>query len=466
MAALLATGRSFSQSGTAATYSLEQCVQIATDQNLNVKQAEWQAQTDKAYWQQARAGMMPLLNTDISHGINTGRNIDPFTNTYNTQTIAYGNYALNTSITLWNGGAVRKSIAQNRLTWEADQMDLQQTRENITINVILAYLQVLNNRELLALADSQARVSRQQVERLAVMNREGAVSPYQYEDLKAQLANDNIGAANALNALVSARVSLFQLMNIPYNEQASFLAVDSTAEQIAEPAAPIYATAVETLPMVKAATLRNQAAMARLSAAKAARLPRLYLSGALGTTYSSAAATARFTGSTDVASGDYVSLNGNKLPVYTVQNSYVSSRIPYTSQFTNNFYSGIGIGISIPLLNAASARTQVRLAEVATRQAAFTENTTKVQLSSQVQQAHVNYTTALMRYRELQLQVSAYTESFRSAEIRFNNGVINSVDYLVAKNNLDRSRGNAIACKYDVLLRSKILAYYSGRKLF
>jgi outer membrane protein len=448
-------------------YNLQQCIDIAAKNNIDVKQREWQAATDKAYWQQSKAAMLPLLNADVSHGVNTGRNIDPFTNTYNSQTITYGNYGLNSSVTLWNGNALRNIAEQNRLTYQADQLDAQQTRENITLNVILAYLQVLNNREQQALADSQAYVTKRQVERLAILNADGAISPYEYHDLKGQLANENINAINAKNALESSKISLFQLMNIPFNEKADFEKIDKQPESNAvETSRDIYGIAANNLPMIKAAALRRQSAAKGMNAARGARWPRLYLAGGLGTTYSSAASTALLTGSADVATTDYVNVNNVKLPVYTTINNYSSKKIAYTDQWTNNFNSNISVGISIPILNAGQAKARIRLAEMAVQQADFTETAVQTQLRGQVEQAHVNYTTAFYKYRQLADQVKDYAESFRSAEIRFNAGVINSVDYLIAKNNLDRSRGNLIATQYDVLLRSKILDYYKGKPLF
>ena len=75
-------------------------------------------------------------------------------------------------------------------------------------------------------------------------------------------------------------------------------------------------------------------------------------------------------------------------------------------------------------------------------------------------------TTASERYKTLLEQVAAFTESFRVAEIRFNAGVGNPIDYLTAKNNLDRANINLINAKYDFVLRVKILDYYEGKPLW
>jgi outer membrane protein len=91
----------------------------------------------------------------------------------------------------------------------------------------------------------------------------------------------------------------------------------------------------------------------------------------------------------------------------------------------------------------------------------ITENE-KLLLRQEIEQAHLNMTNALERYRTLQEQVKAYQESFHIAEVRFNAGVGTSVDYLIARNNLDRANINLISAKYEFVLRKNILDYYRG----
>ena len=111
-------------------------------------------------------------------------------------------------------------------------------------------------------------------------------------------------------------------------------------------------------------------------------------------------------------------------------------------------------------------KTQIKTAILQQQDALITLNTTKTQLQQNVEQAYVNVTSAKNRYDVLTEQVNAFTESFREAEIKFNAGAINSVDYLVAKNNVDQSNLNLIIARYDYVLRSMILDYYSGRLTF
>jgi S-adenosylmethionine:tRNA-ribosyltransferase-isomerase (queuine synthetase) len=84
--------------------------------------------------------------------------------------------------------------------------------------VILAYLQVLNNEDLLSSAIAQKSVSEKQLERLNVLDRQGAISPSQVTDVKGQLMNDELNILNMRNNLETAKLSLAQLMNVPYDK--------------------------------------------------------------------------------------------------------------------------------------------------------------------------------------------------------------------------------------------------------
>ncbi|MDO8994535.1 MAG: TolC family protein [Daejeonella sp.] len=60
----------------------------------------------------------------------------------------------------------------------------------------------------------------------------------------------------------------------------------------------------------------------------------------------------------------------------------------------------------------------------------------RVQLQQLTSQAYLNMGSSRERYKNLQEQKEAFAESFRTMEIRFNAGAINSVDYLVSKNKM------------------------------
>jgi outer membrane protein len=125
------------------------------------------------------------------------------------------------------------------------------------------------------------------------------------------------------------------------------------------------------------------------------------------------------------------------------------------------FYS-LNLGVRIPIFNSFRTRNAVKLADITVRNNELIEQNTKLQLRQQIEQAHLNMTNAYERYKTLLNQVDAYNTSFKAAEARFTAGVGTSVDYVIAKNNLDRANINLIAAKYDFVLRKKILDYYQN----
>ena len=67
------------------------------------------------------------------------------------------------------------------------------------------------------------------------------------------------------------------------------------------------------------------------------------------------------------------------------------------------------------------------------------------------------------KYKILLQQVKDFEEAFKIAEVRFNEGASNQVEYLIAKNNYDRANINLISALYDYAFRMKILDYYQGK---
>ena len=106
------------------------------------------------------------------------------------------------------------------------------------------------------------------------------------------------------------------------------------------------------------------------------------------------------------------------------------------------------------------------LAKAQLKNAEFLEVSAKTQLSQNIEQAYFNMTAARQRYDATSRQVAAFRESFRAAEIKFNAGAINSVEYLTSKNFLDRANVSLIISKYDYVLRTKILDYYQVKPLW
>jgi outer membrane protein len=465
---ILATAKGFSQDSTAKQLTLKQCIETAIEKNLDVRLSEAQMNTDEVNWKQAKLNLLPDLNGTASQSFNQGRSIDPFTNSPVTQSYNASSYGLTSGIVLFNGLALQNSIKQNSLAYQASKMDWEQQKKTLTINVILAYLRVLSNQDLLVQAKNQADLSASQVQRLEILNQQGAIAPSELSTLKGQLAGDRLSVVNATAALQTAKIDLCQLMNIPFDPAMQFEKMEPAdiAVKYGDTPQQIYQSALEQLPLVKAADLRKESAEKAVKVARGQLFPRLTFNGNAFTNYSSVAMQSSYVNTTDVTSNDYVVVNGSNLPVIRKQDNFSSTKIPYRDQLNNNLYTSFSLNLSIPIFNSLQQRNRIKLAQVNLKTKDYTAKTTRTQLQQAIDQAYVNMTTAFDSYKTLLDQVNSYKDAFLAAEIRFNNGVGNSIDYLTAKNNFDRANISLINARYDYVLRMKILDFYEGKPLW
>ncbi|HTG54869.1 MAG TPA: TolC family protein, partial [Niabella sp.] len=224
----------------------------------------------------------------------------------------------------------------------------------------------------------------------------------------------------------------------------------------------IYQSALQQLALVKAVDLRTLSSIKSVQMARGALWPTLSLGGNAYTQYSSVARQNLVQNPSFRQTEDYVAINGQQYPLFVKQDNYLSGPIPYGTQLNNNLNSSLSLTLSIPIFNAFQQRTKIKQAQLQVKRNATIAADTKRQLQQDIDVAALNMQTAVEKYQTLLQQVAAYKESFEAAEARFTEGVGNSIDYLTAKNNLDRANRNLVNARYDYILRKKELDFYSS----
>jgi outer membrane protein len=449
-------------------YTLQQCVETAFKNNPDVKQAELLAESARINYNQSKANLLPDLNAGISHSAYNGRSINPYTNSYINEQNNAASYSLQSSVVLWNGCSLHNYMKQNELNYEAGKMDAQNAKDKITISIILNYLYVLSTQEQLNIALAQVEATRQKVDLLEIKNEQGAITPADLYDMKGQLANDELSVVSTKNSLESAKLTLAQLMNIPYSENMKLVAIsdDAFLQPYNTSISEVYENALVHLALVKSADLKVAGAAKNIKAIKGQMLPTLYLSGGIYTNYSSTANTQEFVSSTDVPTADYVLLNNVKNSVYTPQSTYNSLPITYGNQLNNNFNSAVSLGLQIPLLNGLQVRNKLKQAKVVQEQLSVEAQHTRDLLRKAIELDFVNMNSDYSSYKILLKQVDDFEQSFRAAEVRFEQGAISTVDFVIAKNNRDRVLINLVSIKYNYILRTRLLDFYQDKALW
>lgn len=454
------------EAGKSYEWTLKQCIDYALEHNLLVKQADLNVQFSKETLIQSKAQALPNLNGFVTHNYNFGQTIDPYTNLFARDKVQSNNFALSSSVTLFNGLQTYNTIQQNRLNLMAGKSDADKTKNDISLNITTAYLQVLFSEELLLSAKNQAMVTQMQLERMQKMVAAGALPKARLLDLEAQMALEELSVVNAENQRDLSYLNLKQLLDLdmsadlkivkPELQLPSEISITSTPGQV-------YEAALTILPEVKGAEYRLMSSEKTLKAAKGGLSPRLSLQGSLATGFSGLKKDIIDVSLTGYQSSGYYTSSGEEVvePVFDVQSKVRS----FDKQIDDNFNKSIGLNLTVPIFNSLSVKTTIAKAKISKQKAEYDLTLTRNQVQKNVQQAYADAMAALKKYYASKKSREALEEAFKYADKRFNVGDINAVEYNDAKNKLAKAESDLLQAKYDFVFRQKILDFYQGKSL-
>ncbi|MDQ3047116.1 MAG: TolC family protein [Bacteroidota bacterium] len=448
--------------------TLEQCIDHALRNNIQVKQSELNTELTQVTLKQSQANLLPSLNANASHGYNYGRTIDRFTNQFASAQVVSQNFSLSTDITLFSGLQNINTIHQNRYEYLASKYDVDKIKNDMSLNIATAYLQILYNMEAVENSRNQMGITTAQVERTTKLVEAGSAARGSLLDIQAQLASEELSLTTAQNQLDIAYLSLAQLLNLPNAEGFSIVKPEFTVANetlLSANVNQIYATAVSNLPEIKSAEYNVKSAEKAVDVAWGGVSPRLSFSASYGTGYSGASqriitnpSYQGFQPSGSITSGgDTVYSPYFTNPVY--------ENIPYSDQYRDNVNKSFGFYLTIPLFNRLQVRSSIDRARIQQMNAEYTVESTKLQVQKNVQQAYADANAGLKKYNASLKAVEAIGESFKYTEQKFNVGMLNTNDYNDAKNKLIKAQSDLLQSKYEYVFKTKVLDFYQGKPL-
>lgn len=462
---LLMQGIGFAQTKPKNEYTLTECINIALKNNLDLKSTTLRANTANINFKQSKTNILPTLNGNYNIGVNTGRSIDPFTNDFINQELTFSNARLSLDATIFNGFRLLNTIKQQRLNKQAADLEIEEAKQNLVLNVTLAYLQVLNSRDLLELSKKRLETTIKQYKRQEVLYNQEVGNPADFADIKGQLTRDETSILVSKSVLNNAKINLARLLNITNGITINTTDLLLDIKHYGFSSEEVFNEALLNLATFKAKALRVEAAKKGINVAKSQFTPEITFFGQLNTNYSSAAQTFTATGTSVEDTGDFVTINNQDIAVQTNKTQFEGRKIGYRDQFDNNLNTVVGVAINIPLFNGFRAKNNVALEKIKVEEAIITLDRTEQDIKNAIAQVHFDMQAAYNRYNSLKKQVEAFTESFRVNDVRFNNGASNFLAYITSKNNLDAAQTNLINAKYEYLLRVKVLEFYRGNML-
>ena len=447
--------------------TLQECIEVAVDNNLSVQRSELSLQGADINLLQAQAQRYPTINLNGNYGYNWGRGIDPTTNQFIDQRINFNGVSGSSSMPLLTGLQVTNSIKQSKIDREASKFDLERSINDISLNISLFYLNVILNKELLDNANFQLESSNQQYERTKVLVESGALPLANELQLQSQVASNEVALINAQNNLDLSVLSLKQAMLLPPGQEIDIVIPEIEVDQAeieTSSVLDVYKVALDNQPEMKSAELRVQSAEVGLDVSKGAMYPSLTLGGSFSTNYSDAFQ------DVNVVSA---SPTGNLNPTFFVDNSgnpifeqefdvqLESSVVPLSTQYDNNLSKRLSLNLSVPVFNGFRTRSDIQRSKIALQQAEINKTEQENTLYQTIETAFRNAVAAAKTFSASQKQVASLEETLRAVENQYNNGAANFTDYQVALNNLYQARTDLSRAKFDFIFRKKVLEFLS-----
>lgn len=450
-------------------WTLEDCIQYAMDNNLDIQKQIQVVQSNKASLLQSGLSALPSINAGASNVWNYGQTIDQYTNEFASSNVLSNNFSVSTNLVLFSGLEKINTFKQNKIDLLASKYDLDIIKDNISLTVAGYYLDILFNYELLDVARAQLANTKEQTERIGKMVEAGSTARGDLLNIQAQYAADELTVIEAENRLNLSLIALQQLIDLTVTrdftvEQPNLKMIDPPAGMIT--ADYIYEKALEARPEIKSSELKVESALKGISIARSGVSPMLSFSGTWSTGYSGAA--------TEIDPDIPPVITVNPVPVGITQSfdsvfafstDYSTRKVSFGDQLHNNENKSLGFHLSVPIFNGWQVRNAISQAKIQHNIAELNLETQKRDLRKTIEQAWADAAASLKKYRSSSEKVKAQEESFTYTTQKFDVGMVTSFDYNNSKQELLLAQSQQLQAKYDYIFKITILDFYMGNPI-
>ena len=471
---ILLTNNLFSQSKQYLELDLEQCIEIALENNLQLKRSIINEQLQKVGYNQSLLQQAPTLNVFSNYGNNYGRSIDPTTNTFISNNSNFSGISASSNMNLFSGFSVRNNIKRSKVLLEKSVFDLENTKNNVMLSVVSAYLNVLLNTDRLDNARFQLQSTQEQLNRTNKLVDAGSIAITNKLNLEAQLAGDELALIQQENNYRLTILQLKQLLLLetqkeikiikPVVELSPSTVIDSDPNEI-------FNLAVSLLPEIKSAEKNAQSSLYDLRISRSGRYPSISVSSNFSSNYSSFANREReFYDGFSMQPTTIGFLTNNPLETVSALSlvpNVVGSDKDFTilEQWQDYLSKYLSFSISIAIFNRYQTSANIKRAKLNKEIADIGVIEARNQVRQTIETSFNDALAASKSYSASQKQVRALEESFRIIKSQYNLGSVNYTEYQISNNNLVRATNDLLSSKYDYIFKLKVLDFYQGKKL-
>lgn len=424
-------------------WTIKECVEYALKNNISIQQTELDNQLTAIDKKDAFGNFLPTLNASASHNWNIGLNFNPITNLAETQTFQNTGIGLNMGVDIYKGLQNQNRLRRANLSIIASQYQLTKMKDDVSLNVANAFLQILFNRENLKVQKEQLLNNQKQKERAQELVDAGSVPRGDLLDINANVATSQQGVVNAENALLISKLSLAQLLQLEDFQNFDIADNDyevNESETMLQTPNAIYEKAKEQRVELKIARTNLEIAEKDIAIARGGFQPTLQ---------------GYYSFSTRATDSDRVVTDAEG-------NLTLRGPAPIFDQFSDSKGHAFGVQLNIPILNGFSVRNSVQRSKVALERSKITYKQQELDLERNVYTAFTDAKGALNAYESAVIALEARTEAYNYAKERFAVGLMNAFDLNQSQTLYANAQSDVLRTKYDYIFRVKVVEFYFG----
>ena len=414
--------------------TLDECLKIAMDNNIQLKRTKNEALISKAYDFQALMNFLPSVNASANYRWNNGSGFDNSSGQFFTGRYQNSFPGLQASLTVFNGlnnVNYKKSTAKSL---EASANLIMAQEQDVQSSVLGSYLSVVLDKENIKISQDRVELLQAQLEREERRHTVGVGNLDQVYNFKSQLANENLRLVNLQNQLLSDMLILLQVLQLEVSRNfdvAPYQFQDEADLMNKEQFQDVLESSLSYSPGLRSAEANAESALYNWKSTKGQLSPTLNLVGQYGTQYSS-------------------------------NNADENGQIPIEDQYQNLTYKNLDLQLFIPIFNNLQSNTRAQVARLSMENAKLGVEQTELDVTNTVQRVYLDLISAQETYKAAQENLVALNQSFEFVKTRYENGAIDFYSYLESLNNKNRGEIELVNAKYSIVFRKKILDVYRG----
>lgn len=412
-------------------WTLDKCINYAWENNLQIQKQKLSIEQSSNDLKQSKLNYIPSLGASIGHNMSWGKSVDLKDLQVTTQFMQNTSANINTSIALLDGLSKINTVKSNKAAVNISIQEVESLKNDISINITKAYLQILLSKEILQTNKNNFNSISEQRNRTAILVDAGNQAYSSLLEIESQLASERVELVRSKNKLKADILALLQLLNLPYNSEFGIMEPTEIIDYSSLPKENIDSifNIASALPKIKAKSLQLEQNKLQLLIAKGSAYPSIHFSAGYGTYYSNTGESSFFS-----------QLEGNRNP-------------------------SIGFSLNIPIFNNWRTNTQIRNARIGVKKSELDLKDTKYDLYKEIQSVLLDAESIFEQMLASKVNLHSIEESFKYVEEKFNVGALNSTDYTVSKTNLLKAQSEYYKAKYQFIFQLKIIDFYKGKPL-